>query len=304
MAIYLLVPYYDFSPRQWVGDKIYSPYKNWKQTPLNPIHINNSIIHGTKPDSIVRIYPFLNEEEIVILDSVENEFYSPFLLGRSGNDLQYLINTSEPHSFLVYKSDTQLERKFQGINAQIISDIEDLDKLDKALKNGIKTVIFAGEGDSGYLYNMLLSSSASPKECLSSLKRGENLLVISQFEIFNSEIEKIPVIRKIEWEDNELYLDLSQKGNIQIISSDFTLDTLSSNLRLKINDSNWFRFMVSFDADQILYISNSFFKYSNEVFDASTIKTNNQLTIFLNLSWLIGIILMNSMVNRLRKNYL
>ena len=304
MSIYLLVPYYNFSPRQWVGDKIYSPYKNWKQTPLNPIHFKNSILHGTKPDSIVRIYPFLNDEEIVILDSVENEFYSPFLLGRSRNDLQYLINTSEPHPFLVYKPKTQLKRQFQGINAQIINDIGDLDKLDQALKNGVKTVIFAGEGDSGYLYNMLLSSSASPKECLSAIKGGENLLVISQFDIFNSEIEKIPAIRKIEWEDNELNLDLSQKGKIQIISSDFTLDTLSSNLRLKINDSNWFRFMVSFDDDGILYASNPFFKYSNEVFDASTIKTNNQLTIFLNLSWLIGIILMNSIVNRLRNNYL
>ena len=303
LGIYLIVPFYENNISNWKGQDIYSPYKNWKQNPLNIVQFKNNLLTGSKPDSILQLYPFYNQSDIILIDSIDHSLISPFILGHSENDLQYLINKSDTNLLLAYASNSDFETPLKGIQVQMISKENDLEKLDKELELGLAMTLLADESDSKYSYNMLLSRSNSASDCLNAIKKGENLIVFSDQEIFYSSLKKIPVIRKIEWKNNELNLDLSQKGNISIVSSEFQLDTLSSRLKLKIKDSDWFRFSVIFEKEGISYFSNPFFKYSHSTFEVPKAKTNNQLTIFLNLSWLIVIILLNTFLNRLRKRY-
>lgn len=303
LGIYLIVPFYENNISNWKGQDIYSPYKNWKQNPLNIVQFKNKLLTGSKPDSILQLYPFYNQSDIILIDSIDHSLFSPFILGHSENDLQYLINKSDTNLLLAYAANSDFDTPLKGIQVQMISSENDLEKLDKELELGLAMTLLADESDSKYSYNMLLSRSNSASDCLNAIKKGENLIVFSDNEIFYSSLKKIPVIRKIEWKNNELNLDLSQKGNISIVSSEFKLDTLSSRLKLKIKDSDWFRFSVIFEKEGISYFSNPFFKYSNSTFDVPRAKTNNQLTIFLNLSWLIVIILINTFLNRIRKKY-
>ena len=286
-----------------MGQDIYSPYKNWKQNPLNIVQCKNKLLTGSKPDSTLHLYPFYNQSDILFIDSIDHSLISPFILGHSENDLQYLINKIDTNLLLAYASKSDFETPLKGVQVQMISNESDLEKLDKELELGLAMTLLADESDSKYSYNMLLSGSNSATDCLKAIKKGENLIVFSENEIFYSSLKRIPVIRKIEWKNNELNLDLSQKGTISIVSSEFSLDTLSSRLKLKFKDSDWFRFSVRFENEGITYFSNPFFKYSNNAFEVPKAKTNNQLTIFLNLSWLIIIILINNFLNQIRKRY-
>jgi len=253
LGVYLIVPFYENNVSEWKGQDIYSPYKNWKQNPLNIVQFKNTLLTGSKPDSSLRLYPFYNQSGILLIDSIDHSLISPFILGHSENDLQYLINKSDTNLLLAYASNSSFETPLKGIQVQMISSENDLGKLDKELELGLAMSLLADESASKFSYNMLLSPSNSAADCLNSIKKGENLIVFSDNEIFYSSLKKIPVIRKIEWKNNELNIDLSQKGIISVVSSEFKLDTLSSRLKLKIRDSDWFRFSVRFEQEGISY---------------------------------------------------
>lgn len=307
LSIYLLVPVYNFSPSSFGGSEIYSPYENWKQFPLQTLQLSDEYIKGTDPEKILRINPFLDSENLYSLDKSENTFYSPFLLGHSQNDLQYLVKKKGSEKNLVFKLDNtspSFNFELRGIRLLLLDNDSLSSVINTILDQGNPTAIIATSNSSHYAYNLVMSANANPISNLEALKKGNNLLVFSKEEIFNEEIDQIPVIRTIEWKDNTLKIDLSEKGEINIISSGFSMDTLVSNISLKLNNPNWFRFEVRFPKDHITYLSNPFFRYSAAPFDVIYPKTNNQLTIFINLSWLIGIILLNLGINRIRKKYL
>lgn len=307
LSIYLLVPIYTFNSSSYGGSEFYSPYNNWKQFPLQTLQWNENKIVGTDPDNILQINPVLESENLYSLDSLENKIYSPFLLGHSKNDIQYLIKKKGSKKNIVYKIEGPSPSDglaMSGISLLLLDNDSLSSVIDTVLMHGNPMAIIASSNSSNFAYNLVMSANADPINNLEAIKKGKNLLVFSKEEIFNSEIEQIPVIRTIEWKDNTLKIDLSEKGNLSIISSGFRIDTLLSNISLKLNSPNWFRFEIRFPKENITYISNPFFRYSTIPFEMIYPKTNNQLTIFINLSWLIGIILLNLGINRIRNKYL
>jgi hypothetical protein len=307
LAIYLITPVYRSQVNTFRGDSMYSPYENWQQIPLQIIQLKGDHFTGTKPDSILQILPFLPRENIYLLDTVDQAYYSPFLLGHSKNQLQYLLKKSGFYPRFLYKNDLEadeLHLGLIGVSLHVLTKEDEISSLDLFLERGIPSAVIAGESDEIHSYNLLMAASGDAEESMSALLNGNNLLVFSENEIYYDTIPSIPVIRKIEWEENTLRLDLSQKGQISIISAGFHLDTLAHNLTLKLNDPRWFRFEVKFPDEKISYISNPYFKYANQAFDVRYPKANNQLTIFINLSWLLGIILLNLAINKWRNKYL
>jgi len=275
-------------------------------SPLSSVNIKNGSLYGTNPDSIISLSRFLNQNDILIMDSLKADLYTPFLLGHSRQDLQFLIKRSELSDQLISNSTevgSGIQVPLTGVRMQLIQSELDLSQLDKSLNKGLTKVILASENDSTFAYNLLNAESGSPAECMKALKEGKNLLVFSKEDLYKADVEKIPVIRKIDWKNGMLSLDLSELGEIRIISSGFTLDTLTKNLNLKINNASWFRFEVYFKKEGLCYHSNPFFKYHEAPFTVSFPKANNQLTIFFNLSWLLGIVLLNLLITRLRNKH-
>lgn len=307
LSIYLLVPVYTFSTNTFVGDAIYSPYDNWRQVPLQTLQLKGSHIVGTQPDSLIVLNPFLPHKNIYLIDTLKENYFSPFLLGHSRNDIQFLLKRYGVTNTLLCRvepgSSNDLST-FKGIGLYVIDNDSISSHIDAFLENGNPAAFIADQGENGYAYNLVMASSPNPTENLEAILAGRNLLVFSKQEIFREGIDKIPVIRTIEWENNTLKLDLSEKGEVRIISPGISLDTLVDNISLSINNPLWFRFEVRFPKEDISYISNAFFKYTDQAFDFRFPKTNNQLTIFINLSWLIGMILLNIGLNRFRKRYL
>lgn len=306
LAIYLVVPAFDFDDKVYVGSQFYSPYQDWNLSPLHTIELNNDSLIGIRSDKTLHLNPFLEKAALISLDTTSRSHFSPFLLGHSFNDVQYLLKNETQNEHIAFKLDSEQNLYYEqlsGINICILESIDALKQIDANLEKGNPAAIINGMNDSLYAYNLVMSSTGSAAEILNSLAVGRNLLVFSNKELFAEEIEQIPVIRNIQWEKNKLSIDLSKKGDIKIISSGFKLDTLSSNLSIKLNDPKWFRFEVRFEEDQITYLSNPFFSYAKQPFKTVYPKTNNQLTIFINLSWLLGIVLLNLLLNRLRTRY-
>lgn len=308
LSIYLIVPIYQDQDSEFKGSTIYSPYEDWKYSPLSSVTIKNGSLYGTDPDSIISISPFLGQKDILIMDSLKAEHFTPFLLGHSRQDLQFLIKKSELSDQLISNSSDEVENTILdpivGVRMQLIQSEMDISQLDNSLNKGLTKVILASTNDSTFAYNLLNAESGSPSECMQALKEGKNLLAFSKEDIYKADVEKIPVIRKIDWKNGRLSLDLSELGKISIISSGFTLDTLTRNLNLKISNVSWFRFEVYFEKEGLSYYSNPFFKYNEAPFTISFPKANNQLTIFFNLSWLLGIVILNLLITRLRNKYL
>lgn len=307
LGIYLIVPIYGPLKNKIQGDSIYSPYEGWEKSPLNVIHIEESYFIGTVPDSTLLISPFTGHDNVLILDSVSKNYLNPFLFGQSTNDIQFLLKKYDIGDKSIYSSRSTVEDStfiLDGISMQLVESQSDFDFIDKNLNNGIPLFALAGDQDSIFSFNLLMTSTPSVKESLFAIKEGRNLLAFSKNKNFLMDMEKIPVIRNIQWKNNTLKIDLSEKGTIRVISSGFKLDTLSNNLSLKLNNPKWFRFEVDFPEDEINYRSNPFYRYSTTPFSTSYPKAKNQLTIFINLSWLIVIILINILINRLRMKYL
>lgn len=307
LLVYLIVPVYEESNSSLSGNTTYSPYENWEQSPVRIVSVKNDIVKGTTPDQQLHFYPYLNDESLLILDSIKPVNEALFHFGRSRDDIQYLIKNSNTQGAVVYRSSNSNSLYFpplKGIHLQLISEEEDLNYLDKLLNEGIPMALIAGEGNTNYLYNQLMTNTGSAFECMKALKEGHNLIVFSDEEVYSSDIESIPVIRNIEWKNDELTIDLSEKGTISIVSSGFNLDTLSQNLHLKIKQANWFRFKVDFLEKGISYLSNPFFRYTDSPYKTIYPKANNQLTIFINLSWLIAVILLNYIINLFRRKYI
>jgi len=306
LAIYLIVPAFDFDQKTYVGSQFYSPYQDWSQSPLEPIQLKNDTFVGISSNKPFYLNPFLSKADLVSIDTTRKSHFSPFILGHSLNDVQYLVKNrfqSEFAAFLLNDQHSLYFDQLKGINSCILSSVEAVKQIDVKLEKGNPIAIISGKNDSLFTYNLVMSSNGSRDDILNSLTKGKNLLAFSKKMLFDEDIDQIPVIRKIEWDNNTLSIDLSKKGDIKIISSGFTLDTLSNNLSIKLNDPKWFRFEVRFKEDQITYLSNPFFSYIEHPFSTTYPKTNNQLTIFINLSWLLGIVLLNLLINRLRHRY-
>jgi hypothetical protein len=151
---------------------------------------------------------------------------------------------------------------------------------------------------------MIYGADITPAGILTALKNGRNLMVFSSRILTDTSIVKIPVIRKIKWQQNTIYLDLSQPADIHIIASGFKLDTLAQSLHLKFFDQDWFRFKVDFTKDSITYISNPIFRNDGATLLPGKIKSNNLRSIFYNLAWLIGIALSNFFINKFRHAFI
>lgn len=306
LAIYLIVPAFNFNEKVYVGSQFYSPYQDWNQNPLEPIQLKNDAFIGIPSNKPLYLNPFFEKAGIVTIDTTPRSHFSPFLLGHSVNDVQYLVKNQSQHEFVALLLGDQHSIYFDqlsGINNCILSSAEAAKQIDVKLERGNPIAIIGGMNDSLFTYNLVMTANGSRENILNSLIKGKNLIAFSKKTLFDKDIDQIPVIRKIEWEKNKLSIDLSKKGNIKVISSGFTLDTISSNLSLKLNDPKWFRFEVRFKEDQITYLSNPFFSYIEHPFSTIYPKTNNQLTIFINLSWLLGIVLLNLLLNKLRSRY-
>ncbi len=285
---------------------MYSPYENWEQSPVRIMRVNNGVLSSALSDNSLHFFNYLADGSLLLLDSLQSSFTSPFFLGHSINDIQFLIKRSKKETILFNSAEIVPLRRSQlrGVSMQLINSEIDLAFLDQSLNAGIPMMLVAGEGSSNFQFNQIMTSTGSAADCMNALLGGRNLIVVSKEDVFSADVERIPVIRNIEWKNDELTIDLSKKGNIQVVSSGFTLDTLSQNLHLKINHANWFRFKVDFKDEVISYISNPFFRYSQNPFKMTYPKANNQLTIFINLSWLITIFLLNYFINKFRRKYL
>lgn len=306
LLIYLIVPVFNFEDQPYFGTKLYSPYQDWKKSPLQTIELKNDSFTGIRSGKALYLNSFLEKAHLVSIDTFRTHHYSPFLLGHSINDIQYLVKNksiNENVGFLLGDLQNPAYNQVSGVSINILESIDAVKQIDAKLEKGSPAAIINGASDSLYTYNMVMSSNGQVSEILTSLSEGRNLLAFSKKELFDSEIDQIPVIRNIKWEENKLSIDLSEKGSIKIISSGFELDTLSSNLSIKLNNPRWFRFEVRFEDDQITYLSNPFFSYAQQPFSRIYPKTNNQLTIFINLSWLLGIVILNLLLNRLRTRY-
>jgi hypothetical protein len=306
LAIYLLVPAFNFEDQPYFGSQFYSPYQDWSQSPMQTIEIKNDSLIGIRSGKVLHLNPFLEKAHLVSIDTMSRAHFSPFLLGHSINDAQYLVKNrtqNEYVAFILGDEQNPFYNQVSGVNISILESIDAVKQIDAKLKKGNPTAIINGANDSLFTYNLVMSLNGYESEILTSLAEGRNLLAFSNKEIFDADIDQIPVIRNIEWEENKLSIDLSEKGTIKIISSGFELDTLSSNLSIKLNSPKWFRFEVRFEEEQITYLSNPFFSYAKQPFSTVYPKTNNQLTIFINLSWLLGIVLLNLLLNKLRTRY-
>lgn len=306
LAIYLIVPVYDLSPSKIWGRNVHSPYTNWKQNPLTQVRIIDGEVKTS--DSIhLSLYSFKGIKDLYVIDSVESSTYNPFLIGRSIDDIQYLVRKSQDKILVSNASISKkgIERStLKGIDLLAINELSDLAILDMHLNRGHKLSLIAAEQEGLFAYNQLISLTNKKSDILASIGSGKNLILLSSSDLNENKLDKIPVVREIRWEDPELYLDLSEIGRIQILSSDYSIDTLSHSLKVKLPNVAWFRFQVDFSTEGFYYISNPYFRYENEAFEPVSIKANNQLTIFTNLSWLIGIILLNLLINAIRKHFL
>lgn len=307
LSVYLIVPVYDLSPKKLWGTKVHSPYENWRQSPINQISIDDRGFVNSSDEKVLRLYSYKGIDHIFVIDSTEASTYNPFLLSSSINDIQYLLRKSEDEIILMDVSKTKEASHYaqlKGVDLISITKASDLDLADMHLNYGHPISLLAGASDSLFCYNQVLNPSNKNGDVINSLKNGHNLILLSTSNLEANNMDKIPVIREIRWEDPELYIDLSEFGNIKVVSSDYTLDTLSQSIKVKLPNVSWFRFQVDFAIEGFHYISNPYFRYNNIPFEQEPIKANNQLTIFTNLSWLLGIIILNVLINMIRKRYL
>jgi hypothetical protein len=73
---------------------------------------------------------------------------------------------------------------------------------------------------------------------------------------------------------------------------------MAQSLHLKLIDQDWLRFKVDFKKDSITYISNPFFRHDGATIEPYINKPDNLRSIFYNLAWLIGIVLLNYLINK------
>lgn len=308
-AVYLIVPGYTYDKELYLGNEYYNPYSGWKDKPLTEILINGSTISDKEKNNQLFLSPLNFAAPVYALDTLLHQQMGMFFLGYSMNDIQYVISDfrkkkQDPIILLKQnKLPSDSYTAFKGINLIQLSSSADEAYWDTLL-NYSRPVFAIADAESGYSGNLVAALTPTAKGILNALKSGQNLMVFSNKNLADSGINKIPVVRKIEWNQNMVHLDLSEPAEISLITSGFRLDTISQSLHLKLIDQDWMRFKVSFKEAEITYISNPIFRFEGDFIGPSTIKGDNLRSIFYNLAWLISIVLINLLVNNLRRTYI
>lgn len=265
----------------------------------------NTVFDQSKTDQLF-LSPLDFKLPVYQLDTVEHYRSGKFFLGYSSHTIQYLIsnlNKNQVNPVIVVKPSRLSNNKkvaFKGINLIQLSSYQDIAYWDTLLNYG-RPVFAIANIDSGYSTNLVAATSQKAEDILKALTNGQNLMVVSDKNLSDSTLHKIPVIRNISWQHGTINLDLSAPGEISLITSGFNLDTISQSLHLRLINQDWARFKVVFSEDNITYISNPIFKYDGNAIKPPTIKANNYKSIFYNLAWLISIVLCNLLVNKFRR---
>jgi hypothetical protein len=307
LAIYLIVPGYNFDKTAYTGNNYYNPYANWNDNPLTEIYAESNSL--TTNNYLLFLSPLDFASPIYSLDTVVQKQMGKFFLGYSKNDIQYLISKykrNNPGSTIVIKPKRLPSKDFvsyKGLNLMQLTDSSDVAYWDTLLNNGQPVFAYA-DAMSGFSKNLVDGTDITPFGILKALKNGRNLMVFSSRNLTDTNIVKLPVIRNIKWQQNTIHIDLSQPANIHIIASGFKLDTLAQALHLKFFDQDWFRFKVDFKKEGISYVSNPVFRYEGSTFEPPANKPDNLRSIFYNLAWLIGIVLLNFIINKFRRAFI
>lgn len=300
------MPGYTFEKEPYFGNNYYNPYSDWNDKPLTEILFKENEISDEEKNNQLFLSPLDFSSPVYALDTVSHQQIGKFFLGYSVHDVQYLIsnyrkNIKDPILLLKpNKLSSENYTAFKGVNLLQISNNSDEAFWDTLLNYG-RPVFAIAEAETGYSGNLVAASTSSVDGILNALKIGQNLMVFSNKNFYDSSISKIPVVRKIEWKQNTVHIDLSEPANISLITSGFRLDTLSQSLHLKLIDQDWMRFKVAFEKTNITYISNPIFRFEGDFKKLNTIKGNNLRSIFYNLAWLIGIVLFNLLIYKFRK---
>ena len=302
------MPGYTFEKELYLGNDYYNPYSGWKDMPLTEILFNGNTI-SDEDNNHLFLSPLNFAAPVYALDTLSHRQMGKFFLGYSINDIQYIISDyrKKHQNPLILLKPNNLPAEnytaFKGVNLIQMSNSKDEAYWDTLLNYGRPAFAIA-DAESGYSRNLVAALTSTAGGILNAFKSGQNLMVFSNKNLADSGIIKIPVVRKIEWSQNMVHLDLSEPAEISLITSGFRLDTLSQSLHLKLIDQDWMRFKVAFKEAGITYISNPIFKFEGNYNEPHTIKGDNLRSIFYNLAWLIGIVLINLLVNNLRQTYI
>jgi len=305
-GVYLIVPGYTFEKEAYYGNDYYNPYSEWKNKPLTEIHFKGITISDEENNNELFLSPLNFAAPVYALDTLSHKQMGKFFMGYSVHDIQYLISDfrkKQPDPVILLKPNKlppENYTAFNGINLIQLSNSLDEAYWDTLLNYG-RPVFAIANAESGYSGNLAAASTPTAEGVLTAIKNGQNLMVFSNQNLADTGVSKIPVVRKIEWHQNTVHIDLSEPAEISLITSGFRLDTLSQSLHLKLIDQDWMRFKVAFKEAEITYISNPIFRFEGDFNEPHTIKGNNLRSIFYNLAWLIGIVLINLMVFKFRR---
>ena len=308
-AVYLIVPGYTFEKEDYYGNDYYNPYSGWKDKPLTTILFKGNTISDEGIINQLILSPLNFNAPVYDLDTMLHQQLGKFFMGYSSHDIQYLISDyrkkkQDPVILIKpIKLPPENFTAFKGVNLIQLSSSADEAYWDTLLNYG-RPVFAIATADSGYSGNLVAAPTPTANGILKAIKNGRNLMVFSNQNLADSNIRKIPVIRKIEWHQNTVHLDLSEPAEISLITSGFRLDTLSQSLNLKLIDQDWMRFKVVFKDAEIIYISNPIFRFEGTFNEQHTIKGDNLRSIFYNLAWLIGIVLINLIVYKFRQTFI
>ena len=275
---------------------MHDPYENWEQSLLIAGKFDRE--NYTSDDLLLQLSDYYNIEGLK--HSKEADQLNPFVLGIGQQDIQFLIQTKDSSDILI--SDVELVQNFpglSGIDLISISDASEMEIIDQRFAEGKPSAILAETGEHFRSYNLLLCEDASSKAENIALRSGKNLLLFDDKASKDSSTNEA-VIRNIEWKNESISLDLSKEGRIRILGRQLEIDTLCQTLKVRLPGIDYFRFEVEFSDAGKHYLSNPYYRYGAM---QAPVKAKNQLTIFTNLSWLIAIVLLNLLMNKLRRTY-
>lgn len=308
-AVYLIVPGYTFEKDAYYGNDYYNPYSGWKDKPLTTVIFKGNILSDVENSNQLFLSPLNFASSVYALDTMLHQQLGKFFMGYSVHDIQYLVSDykKKKHDPIILLKPNNLPSEnftaFKGVNLIQLSNNGDEAYWDTLLNYG-RPVFAIATAEAGYSGNLTAASTPNADGILNAIKNGQNLMVYSNKNLADSGISKIPVVRKIEWHQNTVHLDLSEPAEISLITSGFRLDTLSQSLHLKLIDQDWMRFKVIFKEAEITYISNPIFRFEGNFNEPQTIKGDNLRSIFYNLAWLIGIVLINLIVYKFRRTFI
>jgi len=308
-GVYLIVPGYTFEKEAYYGNDYYNPYSGWKDKPLTEIYFNGNTISDEGKNNQLVLSPLNFAAPVYVLDTVLHQQMGQFFLGYSKHDIQYLISDfrkKQKDPIILLKPNklpSENYTAFNRINLIQMSNSADEAYWDTLLNYG-RPVFAIADAETGYSGNLVAASTPTEDGILTAIKNGQNLMVFSKDNLTDSSINKVPVVRKIEWHQNTVHIDLSEPAEISLITSGFRLDTVSQSLHLKLIDQDWMRFKVEFKDAEITYISNPIFRFERKFNEPQIIKGDNLRSIFYNLAWLIGIVLINLMIYKFRRTFI